>query len=243
MWIALSTHRSLRGFHPILSRLPNLTAGKPEWRWGDPACSLAQLLAVWRTGREGGWRAEGPAVLTSPLRPALAPVLLDHGAQAPEGELLRLQHAALLHAHRRRLRCLLRQRLRLAGPVSHGPDAGRVPAHHEAQRGTRGSCRPGRHARCALPNAVRLHGSRPRPGPSRPYPGHAPGSCPPPRSPFQPRSVCPWHLEHTAQFSKPLSPLPLSKLTFSYCSPRGQLCDCCAVSVLLSVSPRFTGHA
>lgn len=72
------------------------------------------------------------------------------------------------------------------------------------------------------------------PGPSQPLPAH-PGQ--PPRSSFQPRWVCPWHLEHTAPFSKPLSPLPLSKLTFSYCSARGQLCDCCRVSVLPQSPP------
>lgn len=80
---------------------------------------------------EGQW----PTMLTA--RPtAFAPVFLDHGAQAAEGELLRLQHTALLHAARRWLRRLLRQRLRLAGPVQHGPDAGGVPAHREAQGGT-----------------------------------------------------------------------------------------------------------
>jgi len=47
-------------------------------------------------------------------------------------------HAALLPAPRRRLRCVLRQRLRLAGPVPNGPDAGRVPAHHEARGGDPG---------------------------------------------------------------------------------------------------------
>lgn len=85
---------------------------------------------------------QGAAVLTSLLCPALVPVLLDHCAQVPEGELLRLQHAALLHAHRRRLRCLLCQRLRLTGPVLHGPNSGGVPTHHEAQGGTAGPLLP-----------------------------------------------------------------------------------------------------
>ena len=134
MWIALSGHRGC-GFHPILSRLPNPAKGRSpigvepaHWPWRPALGRLA--------------RGRGAAVLTSLLCPALVPVLPDHGAQVPEGELLRLQHAALLHAHRRWLRCLLCQRLRLAGPVPHGPNSGGVPTHLEAQGGTAGPLLP-----------------------------------------------------------------------------------------------------
>lgn len=128
MWAALSGHRGSVVSLPFLAGSPNPSRVQPVW-------TLAPRPCTW------GGQARGSRLRSTdhPPWPALAPVLVDHGARVPEGQLLRLQHAALLLAHRLWLRRLLRQWLRVAGPVHHGPDPGAVPTHREAQGGRRGS--------------------------------------------------------------------------------------------------------
>lgn len=58
-----------------------------------------QMGAV-MVAKKAGWQVLTGHLLTGHLPwTALAPVLLDHGPQTAAGELLRLQHTALLHAH------------------------------------------------------------------------------------------------------------------------------------------------
>lgn len=149
-------------FHPILTRLLHLTKVR-----STVGVQPAWVLAC----GEDRWEVVGLAALTHRPWPALAPVLLHHGDQVPEGQLLRLQHTALLHAHRLWLRRLLRERLRLPGPMPHGPDSGGVPAHREAQGGIVGHVLPWASHKTCHPYVC--------PCSSTPCPGHTQPRSPP----------------------------------------------------------------